>query len=226
MAIEPLGLRTTGPRKAVDDREFAVVRDGYDPEAVKGYLANVDAYVGELESWVQRLNTRLAVAEERLSQQAELDAATVAIFETRERVLEEARVRAERIEAEAAVRAKQSQEEAVARILDEARAQAQRIIETALDGVDHARKRAAEPPPSEQPTDDLPAVSDMAVVDFFRLSGEPGEDSYQPLQPDRADSAAAGKPSRYERTSAKLPTIGDDASKVYGTLHRLRGDDR
>jgi DivIVA protein len=226
MAIEPLGLRTTGPSKAVDDHEFAVVRDGYDPEAVRRYLAQVDAYVSELEEWTQRLSTRLAVAEERMSEQAELDAATVAIFEARERVLEEARARAERIEAEAAVRARQSQEEAVVRILDEARAQAQRIIATALDGVEHARRRVAGPPPGDQPTDGGPALSDPTLADVFRLSGETDVDRYQPLQPERGDVAAAVKPSRYERTSAKLPSIGEDATKVYGTLHRLRGGDR
>lgn len=224
MAIEPMGLRAVGPRSAVDEREFPVVRDGFDRQAVKRYLADIDAYVGELESWIQRLNTRLVVAEERVTDQSKLDAAAIAIFETRDRLLDDAKVRAERIEAEAAVRARQSQEETVARILDEARAKANRIIQTALDGVEHARNRVPGPAPAAPAVSPEPVSKSHEEVmpDVFRLSGDPDVDWHEPLQPVDEDD----RRSRYERTSANLPSLGADASKVYGTLHRLRGEDR
>lgn len=221
MAIEPMGLRSVGPRSTAEEREFPVVRDGYDRDAVKRYLADIDAYVGELEAWVSRLNIQLAAAEERAGERTELEAAALAIFETRERMLDEARIRAERIEAEATVRARQSQDEAVTRILDDARAQARRIIQTAMDGASRARERVREP--SEPVWPEEPVAEDPTLPDVFRLSGDPDADWHEPLQ---GAGGGESKPSRYERTSAKLPSIGEDATKVYGTLHRLRGEDR
>lgn len=225
MAIEPLGLRE-GQRMPLTERDFPVAKHGYDQGAVKGYLAGIEAYLSELEAWTKRVSARLSIAEEQASAAGEIDSATVAIFETRDRVLEEAQARAKQIEAEAAVRARASQEQAVARILADARAQANRIIQTALDGVDHARSRELGPAPlalTESP-EPVPPSSEQTLPDVFQLSSNPDVDWHEPLQPEKPGDGA-DRQSRYERTSAKLPSIGEDASKVYGSLHRLRPED-
>lgn len=222
MAIEPLGLRE-GQRMALDARDFPVAKHGYDQGEVKAYLAGVETYLGELEDWIKRLTARLAEAEEQASAARELDTAAVAIFETRERVLEEAHARAKQIEAEAAVRARDSQQEIVSQIIADARAQANRIIQTALDGVAHAKSREPGPAPVAPmpPPEPVPPSSGGALADVFSLTGEPDVDWHEPLQAEEGEQAI-DKKSRYERTSAKLPEIGEDASKVYGSLHRLR----
>jgi DivIVA protein len=224
MAIEPVGLRGHGDRRRLDERTFEVVRRGYDPEAVKTYLADVEQYVAELEAWIQRLTARVSIAEERAGEKAELEAAMIAIFEARERMLDDARTRAGQIEAEAAERARHSSEQAVAEILAGARVQAHRIIQTALDGVEHARNRPADPWTVEHAWHEDAGEPEPTLPDVFRLSTvmDPGVE--EPLQPERIDPEPDDRQSRYERTSAKLPSIGEDASKVYGSMNRLRGE--
>lgn len=118
--------------EAVDDREFSIVRKGYDRDEVKAYLKEIEASLRQLEAWAQHTNARLSRAEEKNRAIDDVDQAMLAVFENRGRVLEEARLEAEKIETEANQRARAEAEVIAAQIVDDARADARRISETAL----------------------------------------------------------------------------------------------
>lgn len=273
MAAE-LVMTGDGPKvgTAVDDREFSIVRRGYDRGEVKAYLAEIEANLRVLEGWAQRTNARLAISEEKNRAIADVDEAMVAIYEAKERMLEQAEVDAEKIKAEATDQARAEAEIVATEIVAEAQEKGRRITETAAatarsreqsvlaaakteadrlmrdtraeadQPIDDARAQAAmlrivEPP--EPSTDEGPKSPDQLIgsanasrliVDMEGLQVDldgsadretPAASSESPpVVGDEADEAT--KRSRYERTSAKLPSIGKGANEVFGVIERLR----
>jgi DivIVA domain-containing protein len=252
------GVRELG--RALDDREFSIVRQGYDPDEVKAFLADIEVNLSQLEAWAESANARLEIAEEKSHATADIDEAMVAIFEAKERVLKRAQLEADRIEAEATERARVDAEVVAAGIVAEARDEAQRIAEATLATlapvteesileaarteadrlIQNARAEAdrlIEDARAEagalltyEPTES--AVSDRSIgsasvarllVEMegiqVELEGVADEDWAPAL-----DDAGSGieKQSRYQRTSARLPSIGDSASAVFGSMDRIR----
>lgn len=132
----PVGPVVTGdvPRigQTVDEREFTIVRKGYDPGEVKDYLVEIEATLSRFEDWALRTNAKLANAEEKNQAIDDVDRAMVAVFEARDRVLEQARLYAQEIETETAARARAEAEVTATEIVADAREDARRISETAL----------------------------------------------------------------------------------------------
>jgi len=116
----------------VDDREFQVVRKGYDRDEVRAYLGEVEVSFHQLERWAEDAKARLRVAEEKGRRHYDVDEAMVAVFAAKERVLERSRLQAERIEAEAREQAGADYEAAAAAIIGEAEEEARRISEAGL----------------------------------------------------------------------------------------------
>ena len=220
----------------MNDREFSVVRKGYDTVEVKAYLEEVESNFRELERWVEEIRARLAIAEKRSSDAAaEVDEAMVAIFAAKGRVLDRTRLIAGRIKDDAKVQARIDYEAETAAIiaeaeearhivegaavtsarvqyesvLGEARAEADRMLEEARAEADRvitgerANVTGVEDAPRNHQVVDL--TSDVALD-----------------QAEDADDDSAARRTRYERHSAGLPSLGDDASAVLGSLGRFR----
>ncbi len=124
-----------GSSAAVDDREFLVVRKGYDRDQVKAYLGQVEVSFRQLERWAEDAKARLRLAEEKGRRLYDVDEAMVAVFAAKDRVLARGRLQAERIEAEAREQARVDYEDAAAEIIREAEEEARRIIQGALTSV-------------------------------------------------------------------------------------------
>ncbi len=221
----------------VDDREFQVVRKGYDRDEVRAYLGEVEVSFHQLERWAEDAKARLRVAEEKGRRHYDVDEAMVAVFAAKERVLERSRLQAERIEAEAREQAGADYEAAAAAIigeaeeearriseaglatservqyesLGEARAEAERIIEEARTEADRMIKQA-----NATVTSSEDAAADILVVD---LTSEGGAD-----ETDDADDEGTQRRTLYERRSAGLPSIGEGASEILRSLEILRED--
>ena len=82
-----------GRSTAVDDREFHVVRKGYDRDEVRAYLGEVEVSFHQLERWAEDAKARLRVAEERDRRLYDVDEAMVAVFAAKDRVLDGGRLR-------------------------------------------------------------------------------------------------------------------------------------
>jgi DivIVA domain-containing protein len=284
------GVRELG--HALDDREFSIVRRGYDPDEVKAFLAEVEANLSQLEAWAESANARLEIAEEKSPAIADIDEAMVAIFKAKERVLNRAQLKAERIEAEATVRARADAELVGAAIIADARDEAQRIAEATkqaradgelvaagiiADARDEARRiaevtLAALAPVTEESILEAARTEADRLIQNARaeadrlietaraeasalLTTEPTGSSKEPTVSDRSigsasvsrllvemegiqveldgvaaedwapvldDESSVEKQSRYQRTSAKLPSIGDNVSAVFGSMDRIR----
>jgi cell division septum initiation protein DivIVA len=229
----------------VDDREFLVVRKGYDKDQVKAYLGEVEASFRQLERWAEEAKARLRLAEEKGRRHYDVDEAMIAVFAAKDRVLERSRLRAERIEAEAREQAGADYEDAAAEIiegakeearhiiagaltsvrvqyestLEEARAEADRMIQEARAEADRmiqeARAEADRLVARSQAivAGSEDAVGDSLVVDLTHDGGA-----------DEAEDDDAPRRTRYERRSAKLPSIGEDASDILRSLKSLRED--
>jgi cell division septum initiation protein DivIVA len=240
----------------VDDREFLVVRKGYDKDQVKAYLGEVEASFRQLERWAEEAKARLRLAEEKGRRHYDVDEAMIAVFAAKDRVLERSRLRAERIEAEAREQAGADYEDAAAEIiegakeearhiiagaltsvrvqyestLEEARAEADRMIQEARAEADRmiqeARAEADRMIQEARAEADRlvarsqaivagseDAVGDSLVVDLTHDGGA-----------DEAEDDDAPRRTRYERRSAKLPSIGEDASDILRSLKSLRED--
>lgn len=273
MAAE-LVMTDDGPKvgTAVDNREFSIVRKGYDRGEVKTYLAEIETNLRVFEGWAQRTNARLAISEEKNRTIADVDEAMVAIYEAKERMLAQAEVDAEKIKAEATDQAQAEAEIVATEIVAEAHEKARRIAETAAATaqsreesllaaakteadrlmrntrdeadrpIDDARAQAAmlrivEPP--EPSTEEGPRSPDQSIgsANVARLIGDMeglqvdhdgsagtetlgASSESPPVVGDESDEAK--KRSRYERTSAKLPSIGKSANEVFGVIERLR----
>jgi len=133
MSVGPL-MTGDAPRigQTVDEREFTIVRKGYDRGEVKDYLVEIEANLRRFEEWALRTNAKLANAEEKNQAIDDVDRAMLAVFEARDRVLEQARLDAQEIETETAERARAEAEVTAAEIVADAREDARRISETAL----------------------------------------------------------------------------------------------
>jgi DivIVA domain-containing protein len=279
--------------RALDDREFSIVRQGYDPDEVRAFLADIEVSLSQLEAWAESANARLEITEEKSPVTADIDEAMVAIFEAKERVLKRAQLEADRIEAEATERARVDAEVVAAGIVAEARDEAQRMAEAterarvdaevvATGIVAEARDEAQRIAEATLAT--LAPITEESILEATRteadrliqnaraeadrlvedaraeagapLTSEPTGSSTEPAVSDRSigsasvarllvemegiqvelegvadedwvpalDDAGSGveKQSRYQRTSARLPSIGDTASAVFGSMGRIR----
>jgi cell division septum initiation protein DivIVA len=207
-----------GRSAAVDDREFLVVRRGYDKDQVKAYLGEVEVSFRQLERWAEYAKARLRLAEEKGRRLYDVDEAMIAVFAAKDRVLERSRLRAERIEAEAREQAGADYEEAAAAVIEEAKEEARRLIEGALTSVrvqyesilsearaeayrmiEEARAEAERLVARSQAivTGSEDAVGDSLIVDLTHDGGA-----------DEAEGDGALRRSRYERNSAMLPSMG------------------
>ena len=91
-------------------KEFSIVRKGYDPAEVQEHLAEYDVALRELEEYATRLKHELAEAKVEISrlqaaEQDSVDKAMLAVFDAKERIMERARLKAQEIEEEARVAA-------------------------------------------------------------------------------------------------------------------------
>jgi hypothetical protein len=88
------------------EREFSIVRKGYDPDEVEEVLAEYDATVRDIEQYAGRLKHELAEARVEIKrlqdgEQEAVDRAMRAIIDSKDRILERARQKAREIENEA-----------------------------------------------------------------------------------------------------------------------------
>ena len=230
----------------VDDREFQVVRKGYDRDEVRAYLGEVEVSFHQLERWAEDAKARLRVAEEKGRRHYDVDEAMVAVFAAKERVLERSRLQAERIEAEAREQAGADYEAAAAAIigeaeeearriseaglatservqyesLGEARAEAERIVEEARAETDRMIEEArAEADRMIKQANATVTSSEDAAADILvvDLTSDGGTD-------DDADDEGTQRRTLYERRSAGLPSIGEGASEILRSLEILRED--
>lgn len=240
MANEPSVVK--GSREgfpALDEREFSLARNGYDREQVKAYLAEIEANLRELEDWAVRTKARLALAEEKNDAVAGADEAMVAVFEAKERVLAKARLQGEKLQAEARDMARADAEVTGAEIIAEAREEALRIVRTAMA----TTIPATEDELLESARGQADRLIQQAREEAARVTHEARNEAageQDPLAPSREAMPEDGegheyelsvviddrdleeRPSRYERNSAGLPSIGDDASNVVKLMERLR----
>lgn len=240
----------TTARPALDEQEFSISFKGYDRDEVKAYLTQVEASFQELEEWVLQTRAALSIAEERAIDREEMDQAMVAIFDARDRVLESARRRAERIEAHARDRARAEQDAVVGKMITQAEEEARRIIQAALASTEPAtRDSILEAARAE--ADDLArrahAQADLVVAEAQKEADRliavarasaavpAGEPVSVDLSIDRDgdvltvvidEDKRRNRPSRYERTSAKLPMIGEEASKIASSLESIKEQNR
>lgn len=193
---------------AVADREFSVVWGGYNREEVKAYLGEVETSLRELRRWVEEAKARLKIAEEKRRRPYDVVEPMLAVFAAKDRVLDRGRHQAERIKAEAREQARVDYEDAAAAIIAEATQEARGIIE---DARAEAVRLMAQSQAIVTSTEDVAA--DSLVVDLTHNGGA-----------DEAEDDGAQRRTRYERNSARLPSIGEDASDVFRSLERLRED--
>lgn len=226
------GRGMVGSSAVVDDREFLVVRRGYDRDQVKAYLGQVEVSFRQLERWAEDAKARLRLAEEKGRRLYDVDEAMIAVFAAKDRVLERSRLQAERIEAEAREQARVDYEDAAAEIIREAEEEARRIIEGALTSVRVQYESILEEARAEadRTVVDARAEADRIVSQAHAgvTSSEdaPGDSLVVDLTydegADQADDDDSPRRTRYERNSAKLPSIGEDASDILRSLERLR----
>lgn len=222
---------------AVDNREFSVVRKGYDTEEVKAYLEEVESNFRELERWAEKIRARVATAEERSRDAAaEVDEAMIAIFAAKGRVLDRTRLIAGRIKDDARAQARIDYEVETAAIIAEAREEARHIVEGAA--VTSVRvqyesilgeARAEADRMIEEARAEADRVITEARANVTGLEDAPGNHQVVDRtsdvgvnQPEDADDDGVVRRTRYERHSAGLPSLGDDASAVLRSLGRFR----
>jgi len=221
----------------VNDREFSVVRKGYDTVEVKAYLEELESNFRELERWAEEIRARLAIAEKRSSDAAaEVDEAMIAIFAAKGRVLDRTRLIAGRIKDDAKAQARIDYEAKSAAIIAEAEEEARHIVEGAA--VTSARVQYESILGEARAEADRVLVEARAEADrvitgaranVTGVEDAPGNRQVVDLtsdigvdQAEDADDDGASRLTRYERHSAGLPSLGDDASAVLGSLGRLR----
>lgn len=193
---------------AVADREFSVVWGGYNREEVKAYLGEVETSLRELRRWVEEAKARLKIAEEKRRHPYDVVEPMLAVFAAKDRVLDRGRHQAERIKAEAREQARVDYEDAAAAIIAEATQEARGIIK---DARAEAVRLMAQSQAIVTSSEDVAA--DSLVVDLTHNGGA-----------DEAEDDGAQRRTRYERNSARLPSIGKDASDVLRSLESLRED--
>lgn len=223
---------------ALHEREFAITRKGYDQQEVKAYLAEIEANLRELEDWARRANARLAVAEDNSGSIDEVDRAMMAVFEAKERVLAKAHLQAERIEAAAMKKARTDAGIAGDWIIAEAQEEARRIIEAALATTPVSQDELLES--ARVQADRLAEEANEGASRLIREARAEASNEPNQLGPELESKPQADEDggelvvliddrnldqrrSRYERTSADLPSIGEDANNVVRIVERLRG---
>lgn len=251
---------------AVDEREFSIVRKGYDPGEVKVYLAEVEANLRLLEDWALRTNAKLSRAEEKIRAMDDVDDAVAAVFEERSRLLDSAQLQAERIRVEAEEQARAEAEVLAAQIVAEAKEDARRTAERILAATTPATDesiRAAARVEADRMLQRSRAEAELLIVDarlqaakVREQAGKVAVDESGPefdasigsarmaglivdmteSDADRGDSASdagvgyfaggldpdTAKRSRYQRTSADLPTLGREKNDAQGVVERMR----
>jgi len=249
---------------AVDEREFTIVRKGFDPGEVKAYLAEIEANLRLLEDWALRTNAKLSRAEEKIRAMDDVDEAVAAVFEERSRLLDSAQVEAGRIRAEAQEQARVEAEVLAAHIVAEAKEEARRTAERVLAATTPAtdesiraagrveadrmlqRSRAEaelliadalsqaeeiREADSEVAVDESIPVFDPSIgsarmagliVDMTESDADFGESALDASVEDLALDRDTGKRSRYQRTSARLPSLGKERNDSEGVVKRMR----
>lgn len=90
----------------VDERSFNVVRKGFDPREVKTYLEELEHAFQDMEGHARRTSQRVVelerdLAAARATERASLDNAMMAVFDVKDRMLDQASRRAKEIEDQA-----------------------------------------------------------------------------------------------------------------------------
>ena len=196
-----------------------MVRKGYDRDRVKAYLGEVEASFREWEGWAEEARVRFEIAEDKARDTDEVDEAMIAVFAAKDRIVDQGFLRAERIEAEARERARVDYENAAGAIIREAEEHARRIVQEAREEADRvvgaardeAERLIAQAQANAATSED--GSGDTLVVDLTDRDGV-----------DEADDDGSLRRTLYERRSAALPSLGEDASKVLKSLEGLRED--
>ena len=224
-----------GGSAGVDDRVFPVVRKGYDQEHVRAYLSEIEASFQDWERWAQGAKARLKIAEEKARSPDEVDEAMIAVFAAKDRIVEQGRLRAEQIEAEARERARVDYEDAAGAIIREAEEQARRIIEGGVVTSERVQYESI----LEEAQAEADRIVGAARDEAERLIAQAQANATMSEEPagdalvvdlthsgglDEADDDVSLRLTRYQRRSAALPSIGEDASDVLRSLERLRKD--
>ena len=211
-----------GTFTAINDHEFSVVWRGYDREQVRALLDQIEASFREVEQWATEATARLENAEANCRRHYDVDEAMHAVFAAKDRLLERARRRADRIESEAEQRARVDYEEAAAAIISDAEKEARRIIEGALvtservqyesiltDAHTEATRIVEEARMRAERLDAEAPMGEVVVVDLT--------DNGEATETENDDRLT-----RYERQTAALPSMGEDASELLKSLRSLR----
>jgi hypothetical protein len=98
----------TAEEHGVSKRDFSIARKGYDPAEVDRHLAESEEAFGDLEEYAARLKRELAeakleIARLKAAEQEAVDKAMRVVFEAKERILKQARLRANEIQDQARV---------------------------------------------------------------------------------------------------------------------------
>jgi vacuolar-type H+-ATPase subunit H len=161
----------------------------------------------------------------------------MAVFEAKERVLARARLQAERIEAVAMKKARTDAGIAGDGFITEAQEEARRILEAALatttpiaqdELLESARVHADRL--VEEAHEEASRLIRKARAEASKESDRQGELESTPQADDNGgelvvlidDRNLEQRRSRYERTSAGLPSIGEDVNNVVRIVERLR----
>ncbi len=206
MADEPSGTkRSPELPPALDDRELSIVGDANDKKdkkEVEVFLADIEANLRELDKWVEDTKAHLAIAG------GNSDGGMTAIFAAADRVLERAGFRAPRVEAE-------DREH----LIQDERGETSAQEASELEGRRGELDRVA----SDQQVADESVVQRIVEIEAAEQDGsERSRDEELPADDDNGSE----RRTRYERKSAKLPSMGDDASRIIGSLKRLREKSR
>jgi cell division septum initiation protein DivIVA len=104
---DSIGMKEHTPQtKRIDERTFSVVRKGYDPREVKTYLEDLEHAFQDIEGHARRTSQKVVELERKLSasratEKASLDNAMLAVFDVKDRVMDQAERRAKAIQEEA-----------------------------------------------------------------------------------------------------------------------------
>lgn len=107
VAADSLCMKEHTPHtKRIDERTFSVVRKGFDPREVKTYLEDLEHAFQDIEGHARRTAQRVVELERdlktaRATEKASLDNAMLAVFDVKDRMMDQAERRAREIRDEA-----------------------------------------------------------------------------------------------------------------------------
>jgi cell division septum initiation protein DivIVA len=156
-------LKPQGGR--IDETAFSTSRKGFDKAEVIKYLRNVEENFQDLESWTLKLRHQLEDAEQKLAdvkgaESGTVDTAMVAVFDTKDRIIERANANAN---ANANAEAQRTRDQAEVAMASKMR-EAERMMAAARSEVASLQKALAEG------DDDGAAAARLAAAEAERLA--------------------------------------------------------